>query len=155
MVYSFQDKAIPMICETLMPYFYKIEEGVLIKELNLLQDNMNINDVDTESSGSQQVAITSDEELQSDYVFMLLQKIVQFNYNITYSEYESDQPIETCLITLPDKVSEKIINSSFLDALFFIIEKISSVKIGTKKHEYLEISLSCISKMMQSRMSYI
>jgi hypothetical protein len=36
---------------------------------------------------------------------MLLEKIVDFNYNITYSEYESDTPIDTCLITFPDKVS--------------------------------------------------
>jgi hypothetical protein len=36
---------------------------------------------------------------------MLLEKIVEFNYNITYSEYESDTPIDTCLITFPDKVS--------------------------------------------------
>jgi len=59
---------------------------------------------------------------------MLLEKIVDFNYNITYSEYESDTAIDTCLITFPDKVSEKIHNNQFLDALFFIIEKISSVK---------------------------
>lgn len=30
MVYSFQDTVIPMICETLMPCFYNIEEGVQI-----------------------------------------------------------------------------------------------------------------------------
>lgn len=28
MVYNFQDNAIPMICDVLMPYFYGIEEGV-------------------------------------------------------------------------------------------------------------------------------
>jgi hypothetical protein len=36
MVYSFQDQVIPMMCETLMPYFYKIEEGVQINELSFL-----------------------------------------------------------------------------------------------------------------------
>jgi hypothetical protein len=42
-----------------------------------------------------------------------------------------------------------------LDALFFIVEKVSDAKIGYKKHEYLEISLGCIAKMMQSRMTYL
>lgn len=41
---------------------------------------------------------------------MILKKIVEFNYNITYTEYESEQVIETCLITFPDSILEKIIN---------------------------------------------
>ncbi len=39
--------------------------------------------------------------MQSEYVLMLLKKIVEFNYNITYTEYESEQVIDTCLITFP------------------------------------------------------
>lgn len=42
--------------------------------------------------------------MQSEYVLMLLKKIVEFNYNITYTEYESEQIIDTCLVTFPDKV---------------------------------------------------
>lgn len=36
-VYSFQDNVIPMMCETLIPFFYSIEEGVRISELSLMQ----------------------------------------------------------------------------------------------------------------------
>ena len=59
------------------------------------------------------------------------------------------------MITFPDKAAAKIINQEFLGALFFIIEKISEAKAGTKKLEYLQISLSCVAKMMQSRLTYV
>jgi len=44
MVYSFQDNVIPMICETLMPYFYSVEEGVRICELSHLQGHLKVNE---------------------------------------------------------------------------------------------------------------
>lgn len=40
MVYSFQDNVIPLICETLMPFFENFEEGVRISELELLQSKL-------------------------------------------------------------------------------------------------------------------
>jgi len=86
---------------------------------------------------------------------MLLKKIVEFNYNITYTEYESEQIIDTCLITFPDSILEKIINFEFLNALLFIIEKVSEVKVGTQKNEYLSIGLDCLAKMMQSRLTFV
>lgn len=43
MVYSFQDNVIPNICDTLMPYFYNIEEGVQISELSFLHGKIEIN----------------------------------------------------------------------------------------------------------------
>jgi hypothetical protein len=48
--------------------------------------------------------LSKEQEMQSELVLMLLKKIVEFNYNITYTEYESEQAIDTCLITFPDKV---------------------------------------------------
>jgi len=33
--------------------------------------------------------MTKEQEMQSEYVLMLLKKIVDFNYNLTYTEYES------------------------------------------------------------------
>ncbi len=44
MIYSFQDNVIPSICDTLMPYFYNIEEGVQISELSFLQGRIEIDD---------------------------------------------------------------------------------------------------------------
>jgi len=33
--------------------------------------------------------MTKEQEMQSEYVLMLLKKIVDFNYNLPYTEYES------------------------------------------------------------------
>jgi methyl coenzyme M reductase subunit D len=109
MVYSFQDDVIPHICETLMPFFYRIEEGVRISELSYLQENLKVSEMET-SVDNVQLPISQEQQLQAEYVFMILKKIVEFNYNITYTEYESEQVIETCLITFPDSILEKIIN---------------------------------------------
>lgn len=93
--------------------------------------------------------------MQSEYVLMLLKKIVEFNYNITYTEYESEQVIDTCLITFPDKVLEKIINHEFLNSLFYVIEKVMESKVGERKNEYLGIVLECLAKIMQARLGYV
>lgn len=42
MVYAFQDKVIPLICDTLLPYFYNIEECVQITEISILQEHLNV-----------------------------------------------------------------------------------------------------------------
>lgn len=60
---------------------------------------------------------------------------------------------EAHLITFPDRVIEKIINGEFVKALFFLIKLISSAKMGSLKNEFLLIAISCLSKMMQSRIS--
>jgi hypothetical protein len=33
MVYAFQDNVIPMICDTLMPFFHNFEDGLRINDL--------------------------------------------------------------------------------------------------------------------------
>jgi hypothetical protein len=60
MVYNFQDNIIPMVCEVLMPYFYNIEEGVQINELSFLQQHLQVNDLETETSSSNnQISLTN------------------------------------------------------------------------------------------------
>ena len=44
MVYNFQDNVIPMICDNLIPFFEKFEEGVKISELSQLQSKLDVND---------------------------------------------------------------------------------------------------------------
>lgn len=53
MVYSFQDDVIPHICETLMPFFYRIEEGVRISELSYLQENLKVSEMETTADSTQ------------------------------------------------------------------------------------------------------
>lgn len=63
--------------------------------------------------------------------------------------------IDTCLITFPDKVLEKIINHEFLSSLFYVIEKVMESKVGERKNEYLDIVLECLAKIMQARLGYV
>ena len=44
MVYAFQDNVIPMICDTLMPFFLNFEEGLRINDLTAtLQSKLEVN----------------------------------------------------------------------------------------------------------------
>lgn len=125
MVYNFQDNVIPMICENLIPFFEKFEEGVKISELSQLQSKLDVSDNHSgQQTSSEQLSLSKEQDMQSQLVLMLLKKIVEFNYNITYSQYESEQAIDTCLITFPDKVLNKIINHQFLKSLFYVVNKV-------------------------------
>ena len=49
----------------------------------------------------QNIRISKEQETEASYIFTVLKKIVEYNYNITYTEYESEQVIDTCLISFP------------------------------------------------------
>lgn len=68
-----------------MPFFYAFEEGLRINELSVLQSRLEVNE--NAPALRSEVSLSKEQEMQSEYVLMLLKKIVEFNYNITYTEY--------------------------------------------------------------------
>lgn len=86
MVYAFQDNVIPLVCDVLMPFFYAMEEGVRVSELSQMQAHLNVTDAPT-ALNSGRVDISEQLEREIDQVLGLLGRIVEFNYNITYTEY--------------------------------------------------------------------
>jgi hypothetical protein len=63
MLKNFQENIIPMICDTLCPYFQNIEESAQFNELSFLHEKLQING--SRASVSQpNVSITSEQEVQ-------------------------------------------------------------------------------------------
>lgn len=67
------------------------------------------------------LVLTAADSKFTDIVFNVLKEIICFNYNITYSEYESETPIENCLICFPDSVTKKIVSREFITSIFYVI----------------------------------
>ncbi len=61
-----------------------------------------------------------DEIKFTQLVFDVLKEVICFNYNITYSEYQPEEPIDNCLVCFPDPVTKKVANKEFVSSIFFV-----------------------------------
>lgn len=94
MVYNFQQIVIPEIMDTLLPYFNSVREEIEINDLSSLQAHLSVSDSTASCPNAQKIQLFNPAEVKfTELVFNVLKEIICFNYNITYSEYESDVPI--------------------------------------------------------------
>lgn len=84
-------------------------------------------------------------------VLELLNEVICFNYNITYSEFESETVIENCLVCFPDSVTKKVANREFIESIYFVIEKLV---LDDPKSPFLKYTLECLQKIMLTKLFY-
>ena len=148
-VYSFQENIIPIIMDALLPYFQSVEDLIKVNELAAMQEKLAVSE---HQPSGERVQLFQPGELKfTTLVFNLLKEVICFNYNITYSEFESESPIENCLVCFPDQVTKKVISREFIDSMFYVIEKLI---VDDSTSPFLAITLECIQKIMLTKLFY-
>lgn len=72
----------------MIPYFHKVEDNIKVNELSTtLQSAVSMENV--EKKVEKGLLFTSDQIKFTELVFFILREIITFNYNITFSEYDS------------------------------------------------------------------
>ena len=77
MIYSFQDNIIPMICDTLIPFFHNFEDSIRVSDLTVnIEAKLDVSEENSVPRQSELLFISKEQEMESEYVLALLKKIV-------------------------------------------------------------------------------
>jgi hypothetical protein len=87
--YNFQDTILPLIFDSLIPYFLNFEQAIEVSELSALQERLHLHDLAV-SSGAVDASLWQQFNKFTLVLFKLLEEVVTFRYNISYKEFEGD-----------------------------------------------------------------
>lgn len=145
---SFQDTYIPRIFEALSPYFINISDAMDISELAILHDALSL-------SASEQppecVLEFSQKNRFTELVFMLLENVVTFRYNLSYREYENYDDFDDVQISFPEALLVRVMQQNFLEALYSILLQL----MRTNEFKFQQAGLNCLKKILLAKITYI
>lgn len=106
------------------PYFISLTETVKMNELVILQDNLKLVSTQQDREMKRLLTFSDDELALAKMVLELVQTILDFPYNISYAQYDTEYYSGAqCVIYFSDSVSNKILKTDFYDSLFLLAER--------------------------------
>ncbi len=80
------------------------------------------------SPGRTLLDLPAGQLLRIERMVQLLRELTEFNYNITYSEFDMERTYENCIIGYPEEVILCLADAEFIKLLFFLGERLVHVQ---------------------------
>ena len=143
---NFEAAFLPRIFEALYPYFMGISDSMDVSELSFLQNSLSVGE-----ARRQGCVLEFNGTKFTETVFMLLEQVMTFKFNLSPRDYDECSESETGMVSFPDELLATILRGNFLEALYNVLIQL----MKTKEFKYQLVCLGCLKKILLAKTTYV